>query len=1373
MLQYKTRPRVSQLACQQGFAELVQNSHSPQLYQGYLANYLPPIGGVGSGTCQELNALGVVVAILPIFSDDSTQMLPGKGVYQVGVSVQREDGTVLDFACTHGICSPTSKNVSMKLSVDAAGAYVLVDQLGVTEHFSATGRLISRRWKDGYVQSLTYSNDGTMYVADSHHRKLEVKYGLLTGLVESANTPDDIVLSYGYDGSGRLTSVSNPSGTIIYQYNNASYPNALTGVVDENTIDGSPYVTWGYDNQGRANTNALAGASPQTSGVMSYQMVYNSDGSVLVTDPSGTQRTYMYQNGFGNPQLTAIIGPSCIDCGAGVVGSAQTYDPNGYLASSTDWNDNITGYTFDAVGELHQRVDGQGSAQQRTTTIDWDDTLHNPLDLSVQDASGATVAQSAWTYNARGEPLTLTRTDPATQATRIWTYTYCEQSDIDAGNCPLLGLRLSVDGPRTDVPDVTRYSYFPSDDGTCVDAPTSCPHRMGDLQTITDALGHTTTFLSYDGAGRPLSLRDANGVQTDLQYYPRGWLKQVAVRAVNGEVGAGDEVTGYRYDNVGNLTRITPPDGAYLNFTYDDAQRLTDITDALGNTVHYTLDNAGNRLREDTRDPAGTLKHAVVRQFNTLGQLAKTLNADGSTVNASYHYDPNGNRDVVTDGRGTVTNHRFDALNRLYHVEADPGAAPHVEANIDTTRDALDRITRVTDPQGLNTSYQYDGLGNLKQLTSPDSGTTSATFDAAGNVKTRTDARGVKARYTYDALGRVKTIAYPTPALKVTYTWDTTQTLCNAVTQGYSVGRLTAIKDGSGTTRFCYDRFGNVVKKQQIIHGASFITSYGYTRGNRLAHVTLPGGTAIAYTRDAAGRVVKVTSMLKGGAAQTVVSAVTYAPFGPVTSITYGDGRTLTRSFDADYVVSGIQDPAAGGLDLGFGRDAIGNLTRITSGSAGNQLVYDALNRLTHVNDLNSNPVWTYTYDATGNRLTAQSGTGPVSNYTYPTDSHHLRATGPAGAEVERGYDAAGNTKAIGSGQGFDYDDTGRMDQLLDGAGAVKMQYATNALGQRVEKYLTGNPAATQYAIRDEAGQVLGEYDGNRRRVREVVWMDGMPVGVLSGAAGSLSYLEPDQIGTPRVAIDAATGTQTWAWSPVNDAFGQTQPSGTLGLDLRMPGQVYDGESGVNYNYFRDYDAGTGRYVESDPFGLRGGLSTYAYVRGNPLSFVDSRGLYPGQPFGGATQQAAMDAAARDAAAFSRQIPDSDFFEFGGWIYPSGTQPNGVPYYTYNIMRGTPSKMPHDLEDYMDWIRVTWDKLATGCPGKPHVAGWHIHPWDRKHLGHDPQFDNPTNNRQNDFSTDPGGDSDWAKERNLPLYLGAPDLSNKVVYPDGSERVLP
>ncbi|RMH87452.1 RHS repeat-associated core domain-containing protein, partial [Lysobacter pythonis] len=135
---------------------------------------------------------------------------------------------------------------------------------------------------------------------------------------------------------------------------------------------------------------------------------------------------------------------------------------------------------------------------------------------------------------------------------------------------------------------------------------------------------------------------------------------------------------------------------------------------------------------------------------------------------------------------------------------------------------------------------------------------------------------------------------------------------------------------------------------------------------------------------------------------------------------------------------------------------------------------------------------------------------------------------------------------------------------------------------------------------------------------QQVIWLENYPIAVIdgSGAAANIGYIEPDHLGTPRVIIDAKRNVATWRWPLTGEAFGadapEEDPDGDgerYEFDLRFPGQRYDRHTGLHYNYFRDYEPQTGRYVQSDPIGLSGGINTYAYVKGDPISFVDPLGL--------------------------------------------------------------------------------------------------------------------------------------------------------------------
>ncbi|MFZ6765913.1 RHS repeat-associated core domain-containing protein [Undibacterium sp. Di26W] len=127
-----------------------------------------------------------------------------------------------------------------------------------------------------------------------------------------------------------------------------------------------------------------------------------------------------------------------------------------------------------------------------------------------------------------------------------------------------------------------------------------------------------------------------------------------------------------------------------------------------------------------------------------------------------------------------------------------------------------------------------------------------------------------------------------------------------------------------------------------------------------------------------------------------------------------------------------------------------------------------------------------------------------------------------------------------------------------------------------------------------------------------------VPVSVTANVPKAYD-IHSDQINTPRVITDA-NGNEVWRWDSA--PFGETVPNeqpttatNKFTFNLRFPGQYFDAETNLHYNYYRDYDPQAGRYVESDPIGLRGGSNTYAYVKGDPVSNIDPKGLRPLTPW--------------------------------------------------------------------------------------------------------------------------------------------------------------
>ena len=151
---------------------------------------------------------------------------------------------------------------------------------------------------------------------------------------------------------------------------------------------------------------------------------------------------------------------------------------------------------------------------------------------------------------------------------------------------------------------------------------------------------------------------------------------------------------------------------------------------------------------------------------------------------------------------------------------------------------------------------------------------------------------------------------------------------------------------------------------------------------------------------------------------------------------------------------------------------------------------------------------------------------------------------------------------------------------------------------------------SSQFFVYDEAGHLTGSYNGSGAVIAETVWLDDLPVAVFEPARTILYRARSSW----RAASDhrRAAVNVVWLWD--HDPFGNGPPIGHVQRQSPLPGQFYDQNAKLHYNYFRDYDPNTGRYIESDPIGLRGGINTYSYVFGNPINLSDPFGLFSVSP---------------------------------------------------------------------------------------------------------------------------------------------------------------
>ncbi len=934
------------------------------------------------------------------------------------------------------------------------------------EIFNVNGKLLSITSRTGLVQTLSYDSFNRLSsVVDTYGRSLTFTYDAawrVSTMTDSAGN----VFGYAYDSANNLQTVTYPDGKVrTYLYENVAFPQALTGIIDEN---GSRYATFTYDAQGRATSSEHAGGANRVT------LTFNADTTTTETDALNTSRTYAFQTVFRLVKNTGLDQPCTNGCGLSA--SASTFDGNGFLASSTDWNGNRTNYVHDTRGLEASRTEaltssGATTPQTRTITTQWHPSLRLPAKVAVP------LRITTYVYNGDGGAGCGFQADGTTlvpgvlcsktiQATtdasgvaglsatpvgnpRTWNYTYNANGSV-----------LTMDGPRTDVNDVTTYVYYPNNDADL--------GKRGNIATITNALGHTTQITAYNAHGQPLVLSDPNGLTTTLTYDAR---RRLTSRNVGGEI------TGYTYDGVEQLTNVTLPDGSFLSYSYDAAHRLSGMADNLGNRIAYTLDAMGNHTKEEVFDPVNALAQTRSRVFNNLNRLAQELGAQNQAT--TYGYDNQGNLTSIDGplaGTVDVTTNAYDALNRLKQVTDPNNGVTQYGYN------GIDQLVSVTDPRNLVTAYNYDGLANLNSLQSPDTGNTANIYDSPGNLLTQTDAKGQVTTYAYDALNRVTSISFHDGS-KQTYAYD----------QGANgIGRLSSITEtnpqnqATNLLAYAYDQKGRTTSETRTINRVAYILVYSYDAAGRMNGMTYPSGRTIAYTFDALGRISQVSTTPAGGAAQIVASNIAYQPFGGVKSYILGNGQSYTRGFDTD---GRIASYSLGNQSFSLNYDAAGRIVMISNAANFNTYSYDNLDRLigTH---LPPDVPFAYNYDAVGNR-TAKTVGSSTDTYAYGTTSNRLASVTPQGGAARNFvFDPNGSTTNDGINQ-YVYDTRGRIAQSTGTLGATT--YQVNALGQRIRKT---NSTEDRVYLYDTRGRLIAETDPGGGLRREYLYLNDIPLAV-------------------------------------------------------------------------------------------------------------------------------------------------------------------------------------------------------------------------------------------------------------------------------------
>lgn len=1056
------------------------------------------------------------------------------------------------------------------------------------------------RNRGGYSWTITHGSETEVTaVTDSFGRQLTFSW--LTGratstvsykiLISGVTLPDGTTLKYSYENYlgvlpsprtywDRLVKVERLGAPVgggaapllsqtIYHYEDGRFPYLMTGITDAR---GQRYATWTYDAGGRVLSSSHAGADTVS---FAYASPTSTTRTRTVTNALGRQTIYSYTASTGDWILNSVAGQATTNCPA----SSGTYTvADKMVATRTDEEGRVTSYVRDASGMPTSITEAFGTPDARTTTNTW--RTDRQIDLTVKP--GLT---TDYVYDSEGLLSSVVETDTTTHTlpyatngqTRAQTYTYTTE-----------GLLASVDGPLPGTGDTVSYAY----------------DANGYLASVTNELGHVTTITSVDAVGRPLGVTDANGIATAFTYSPLGFLETITV-----DPSGVSSTTTVGYDGIGQVTSISTEDGASFTYVYDAARRLTSVTDAKGNVLSYGHDAMGNVTLTAIDDSASTLLYSQTQTFDELGRLLTSVGVGSATW--SYGYDKVSNLTAQTDPRSNAQTYAYNRLNELIETVDEASNA------VDLERNAQGEVVGHIDPRLIETQYVRNGWGEVIEESSPDIGSVVYERNALGLVTRRTDAKGQVRNYSYDIAGRLTAISYPGSSGE-----DSTFTYDDVTGGNLGIGQLTGFSNPAGDTRRVYNSLGLLASERLDVVGMIRTTSYEYDAAGNIEAVVYPSGRVVAFNRDLQGTITGISTQATASDPPTALAqGITWQPFGSgITELTFGNGLEWQKTYDLDYRLT--QQKLLNGVtpliqrSYGYGDNL--NLTAVTDDLApakDETYGYSANNMLNAA----AGP-WgadTFSYDGVGNITSHVNVFGGVTidnQADYSPTANHMTGIEQNGSPVRSfTYDANGNVETdtvLGVTTAYRYNHQDRM-YAVERGGLQLGEYYYNVSGQLVLRIVTNTmPSGWTVYLYDQQGHPIAEYDGvSGDLLREYVWLEDMPIAVIdAGVTPTIHYIHTDHIGRP-IALSDAGGSfaNETTWVVFGNAWSVT---GTLGVDLRFPGQMYQYESALHYNWNRQYDPSIARYTQPDPLGLIDGPSRYAYVGNDPMQRIDPEGRF-------------------------------------------------------------------------------------------------------------------------------------------------------------------
>jgi RHS repeat-associated protein len=899
-------------------------------------------------------------------------------------------------------------NDQTKLRFDNSGRLLSIkdrNSEGVSLAYDASGNLQTVTDSVGRVVTFTPNPDGTVQKLTLPDGRV-ISYGYTAGRLTSATLPDPDgagllsapVWMYGYDTSGLLASVQNPNlHTIVSNHYTNGRIDTQTDALGKQTL-----FAWDAATQTETVTDANGHARKD---------VYQNNMLVKTIDPLGDTTVYGYD---ANNNLASVKDPRLNT-------ATMTYDAGHNLLTRTAPAplSYTEAWTYNSFNDPLSYIDGRGNGSSSTTcpashtTCYGYDSAGNLTSKTLPDPDGAGPMHApviGYDRDPTGTGLVVSQTNPNNHTT---SYGYDGQGNL-----------TSITSPAP-LSEKTTMGY------DSVGRLTSRVDPRGNIAGCGCAASHATTF-AYDGEDHLTSEIDPGLPAKSWAYDAAGNLKKVTDQIGHftsygydaderlSSVTAPDQtsVTGYDYDNVGNLAHRTDPNTPINHVTsygYDNANRLTTITLPTITTPTtftpiwtYGYDANGNQT--SILDPNGA---TTTSRYDELNRLT-SIDYSDSTADVTYSYDPDSNRTQMVDGDGTVT-YSYDNDNRL-----TSSSRVHTAGGTDTFNygyDSAGNITSRTYPDstvvtytpdtderlatasvgGTTISYGYDPASNLTSTSTPDSYTETRGYDNANRLTSILTRAGnttlATFTYTLDNVGNPTAVTGTNPAI---YTYDSRDRLTSVCFQ-----TSTCTKRQDPYISWTYDPVGNRKTETRGVNGTT--TNYTYNQDDQLLGA---GSTSYAYDHNGNQTQAGSRSFTYDAAnrlATTISGSTTY-------TYTYdGDDNRLTDTVGST-VTKYLWDTNNPLPQLALERDSANNPLR--SYTIGNDTIgyttpagsfyyhYDGLGSVVNVTNATGVKQWTYNYDPYGSaRTTTQNATGAPTNplrytgeYLDTTGLYNLRA---------------------------------------------------------------------------------------------------------------------------------------------------------------------------------------------------------------------------------------------------------------------------------------------------------------------------------------------------------------------------------------------